>query len=386
MRSESFPIKIPEAKLLLDILNNHKPFQIAGTDLDKLISLSRQYNLEPIVFYRLKNYAGYIPEHIYSYLRAQYVGNISRNLRFWNEFLKINAAFKENNLSILPLKGIDILTRFYPSFDLRSMCDIDILIKEEEFSAVERILSSLGYEKTLYGLREEYWRKQQCHIAFYKNKILIEAHWGLDFKRPNSIILPHLWERAKEVESGNHKISIFSPEDAVFSFALHWRHFGNVLSLKQVFDVARIIKETPAFDWDYVLKEAERGKMRAVISFILMQACLFCEAEIPEDIFKKLNIPCWQKTLIKKFLLKYTFETRASIKKLYLKAHFLLYDDILEPTLYLINIPYEQFCKFYNLKPYTTISGLLYGLRLFYMPISLCLKRNEKRASIGHYG
>lgn len=379
-------INTPESKLLLNILNNRKPFQFAGIDLDKLIALVRLHNLEPLVFFSLKDYAGYIPEHIYSYLRAQYIGNISKNLRFWNEFLKINEAFRENNLSILPLKGIDTLARFYPYFDLRSMCDIDILVKEEGFPHVETILSDLGYRKTLYGLREEYWRKKQYHIAFYKDKTLVEVHWGLDFKRSNRIILPRLWERTQEIELRSHKISIFSPEDALFSFALHWHHFGNILYLKQVFDVARIIKETPAFDWDYILKEVERSKMKAVIYFILMQAYLFCEAEISEDIFKKLNIPRWQKTLIKKFVLKYTFETRFSIKKLYLKAHFLLYDNILEPTLYLINIPYEQFCKFYNLKPYTTISNLLYNLRLFYMPISLCLKRNEKRVSIGHCG
>jgi hypothetical protein len=364
-----------ESKLLLDILNNRKPLQISGIDLDKLIALSRQYNLEPIVFYRLKD-AEHLPEHIYAYLRARYIGNISRNLRFWNEFLKIHNAFRENNLPVLPLKGIDTLARFYPYFDLRSMCDIDILIKEEQFPQAEKVLSCLGYQKTLYGLRQDYWRKQQCHIAFRKNKIVVEAHWGLDFKRGKRVILPHLWERAKEVVAGKHKISIFSPEDAVFSFALHWRHFGNILSLKQVLDVAHIIKDSPGFDWDYVLKESIRGRMNAAVYFILMQACLFCEAKTPKEIFEKLNIPSWQEILIKKFLLKYTFETRLSIKKLYLRAHFLLYDNILEPTLYLINIPYEQFCKFYNLKPYTKKTDLAYRLRFLYMLRSVLPKVN----------
>lgn len=381
MQPKPSSLNMPEAKLLLDILNNRRSLQLVGINLDKLITLARLHNLEPIVFYRLsritgsrfagKDYTEHIPGHIYSYLRAEYIGNIRRNIKFWNEFLKINTAFRENNLSLLPLKGIDTLIRFYPYFDLRSMCDIDILIKEEEFLQVETVLSDLGYKKTLYGLRQEYWRKEQCHIAFYKDKTMVEAHWGLDFKRANRIILPHLWERTIQVEAGNHKISIFSPEDAFFSFTLHWRRFGNILSLKQVLDVARIIKESPRFDWDYVLKESGRGKMEAVIYFILMQVRLFFETEIPEDIFKKLNIPYWQKNLIKKFLFKYTFETQIPLKKLYLKAHFLLYDNLSEPILYLINIPPEQFCKFYSLKPYTNKANLLYRLRFIYMPISL---------------
>ena len=386
MESEYSSVNIPESKLLLDIINQRQPLRFENIEIDKFIELLEVHNITPLVFYRLsrltgsrfagKNYAQQIPEDIYSDLKSKYLANIYINIKFWKEFLKINEVFKQNNVSLLPLKGVDILVRFYPAFDLRSMVDIDILIKEERFARAEKILSGLGYQKKLHGLREEYWRKKQCHIAFYKERTMVEIHWGLDFKRGNRIILPHLWERTKDVEAGNHKISIFSPEDALFSFALHWRHYGNILSLKQVLDVARIIKESPGFNWDYVLEESRQGRMNAAIYFILMQTCLFTETNIPEDIFKKIKIPFWQKTLIKKFLLKHTFETQPSIKKNYLKAHFLLYDNVFEPIFYLINIPYEQFCKFYYLKPYTKKTDLLYRLRIPYIAMSLFSKRN----------
>jgi hypothetical protein len=361
---------MPEAKLLLDIINKRQPLQFVKINYEKLIELANFHNLTALIFYKLQEHAKELPQNIYLSLKSCYLNNISINLKLWQEFLKINEAFKENNIPLLPLKGIDILARFYPSFDLRNMVDIDILIKKEHFAEIEKALSSLGYQKNLLGLKEEYWRKHQCHIAFYKDYTVVEAHWGLDFKRGNRVILPRLWERAKEKQAGNHKITILSPEDAIFSFALHLRRFGNILSLKQAFDVAKTIKESPGFDWDYVLKECKTSKIKATLYFILMQVCLFTETNIPPEIFKKLNLPCWQKMLIKKLILQNTFQIPPSLKNNYLKAHFLLYDNLCEPILYLINIPYEQFCKFYTLKPYTLKSNLLYGLRLFYIPVS----------------
>jgi hypothetical protein len=138
-----------------------------------------------------------------------------------------------------------------------------------------------------------------------------------------------------------------------------------------VLDVARILRESPKFDWGYVIQEANRGRMKATLYFILMQACLFCGAEVPKTVLGDLKIPFWQKSLIKKFLLKNTFESQRAFKKNYLKAHFLLYDNVLEPVLYLMDIPYEQFCKFYDLKPYTRNADLRYRLRIPLMALSL---------------
>lgn len=376
---EPYPsyLKLPEAKLLLAITNERPPFSFENIDLEKFIALLRLHNIAPLVFCKIRRYSQKIPPHIYSFLKSSYLFNLSINLNFWKEFLKINAACQQNDIALLPLKGMDILLRFYPAFDLRNMCDIDILIKKEQFAQAEIALSDLGYEKKLSGLKEEYWRTKQCHIAFYKNRVTFEVHLRLDFKRRNRFILRQLWQRIQLLELRGHKVTMLSPEDALFSFALHLRRFGNFPSLKQVLDVAKIIHESPQFDWNYVLTESKQGKMEATVYFILTQVSLFTEANIPLDILGKLSIPSWQKILIKKFILRHTFQISSSLKNLYLKAHFLLYDNIWEPILYLINIPYERFCQFYNLTPYSCQANLLYSLRLIYMPISLFLNTRQ---------
>jgi hypothetical protein len=376
-------LNLPEAKLLLDIIDERQSFSFENIEQEKFISLIKFHNIAPLVFYNLQKYSQNVPSGIYTLLKSNYLFNISLNLKFWKEFLEINKICKQNNIALVPLKGMDILLRFYPAFDLRSMADIDILIKEEQFTKVEKILTDLGYQKKLLGFKEEYWRKHQCHIAFHKGHTMVEVHWALDFKRTDRIILPRLWQRLQEKQAGNHKINIMSPEDSLFSFSLHLRRFGNILSLKQVLDVAKIIKEAQPFDWGYVLEEARAGKIEATLYFILLQVHLFTEINISFEFFRKLNLPRWQKTLIKKLIKHHTFQVRSSFKNNYLKAHFLLYDDIFEPMLYLINIPYEQFCRFYDFKPYSSQTNLLYRLRFIYMPILLL--KNKFAAAISHF-
>ena len=377
MESNPAPLDIPEANLLLEIINQSPQFNLHNVDFDKFICLVRIHDIIPFVFHGLQGSRKQIPEEAYVSLKSAYLANVLRNLRFWKEFLQINDAFRKNNIAMLPLKGMDILARFYPNFDFRSIGDIDIVVKEEQFTQVEKILSDLHYTKRLDGLKESYWRNKQCHISFSKVGIVVDAHWRLDFKRGHRAILPKLWERTRQLELEHQRIDIFSPEDALFSFALHLRRFGNILKLKQVLDVAKIIKDYSEFNWDYVLRESNQGRMKATLYFILMQVQLFTKTKIPSEVLRKLGIPSWQKIRIRDFLLKRTFQIDLAFKKDYLKAHFLLYDNICEPALYIINIPYEQFCKFYGLTPYTKKTDFIYNLRFLYIARSLLKKKAD---------
>ena len=369
-----------EVRFLLNLIYNRKPDnQFSNLDISKLVRLIELHKILPFIFLKFKKYGVVVPPETASYLKNQYLFSLKRNLCFWREFLNIVDIFYQRKIAMVPIKGIDILVRFYPSFDIRDMCDIDILVKEEELTLVEGALKELGYQKKLYGLKEEYWRKKQCHIAFWKESISVEVHWGLDFKRKVTI-LPNLWERTKEILIQNYKIRVLSEEDALFSLALHLRHFGNILALKRVLDAANIINQAPNFNWNYVLEESKKGRMQAAIYFILMQVKLFTKTDIPEYILNSLIIPRWQKKFIKEFILKNSFHITPSLKKNYLIAHLLLYDCIVEPIWYLINIPYEQFCKFYNLQPYTNKANVLYNIWFLYMPIKLifCPKQQEE--------
>jgi hypothetical protein len=76
-----------------------------------------------------------------------------------------------------------------------------------------------------------------------------------------------------------------------------------------------------------------------------------------------------KRRIIEGFILDNTASGRLSekIRPNYLFSHFLLYDSFAEPAIYIINIPKEQFAKYYCLPFNDKKTEIAYRLRLAYI-------------------
>lgn len=369
---------IPEAELILNIAKEiiygekgRTAEFIRHKDINWHLSkrFITYHEFHPFVYPILKDFP-LLPPDLIEFLRNNYYLSIIRSQALRQEFLRIADAFREKGIDILPIKGIAFLGDIYREHPLRPMTDIDVLVKEGYLLEAENIFIDLGYRKESYRLKEDYWRKSQCHVTFYNRKDIkmpfVEMHWDLDFKRKNRNILSELWNRVREVNLDGRMIKLLSPEDSLFSLALHQRRFGKVLCLKNVFDLALILNKYKDFDWDYVCEESRAGRMTATVFFILTEAQLLLD--MPLDILQKFNVPKWKKRLIHRFIEDNMFSfIKRDNKRLYLKSHFLLYDSLWEPVDYILNIPKEQFARYYNLDTYGGKTDFLYKNRIFYI-------------------
>lgn len=330
----------------------------------------------------IKDCADLFPADIINYLKSQYFYCLLYNQILMQEFSSISAAFSQAQIRVVPLKGAAFLQDIYAHIPARTMTDIDLLVEKINLPRAEEILLNLGFSECSDGLKQSYWLEKQCHVQFTKKKsdknaIHLDLHFSLDFKRKNLEILPQLWSRA----SGG----MLSPEDTIFCLALHQRRFGKALCLKNVVDAALILKKYQnSLDWDYLIKQAKSGRMCSTMFFLLTQLKLIFDSEIrlPE---LKLFCPNYFKRKLIHFFIKYNVFSDSiakRIKQMYLKSHFLLYDDFLEPTSYILNIPVEQFAKFYNLDPYNKNTKLLYNNKfayIFYRSVFGFLLRRKHR-------
>jgi hypothetical protein len=349
------------------------------------------HELHALVFPMTRDYIDSFPEALLNFLKINYYACVVRNQQLWEEYLRIFDAFKAARCSIVPIKGIAFLAEIYSSIPARPMTDIDVLVKEGELDMAKSIFLSLGYRQTYDENEEKYWRTKQCHISFSRSGpaklgFLADVHFGLDFKRHGRNILPRLWDRVVEVDSNGRKIKLLSPEDTLFSLALHERRFGKTLCLKNVFDLALTLdKNKEAFDWEYVLREAKDGSMSGCVYYMLYQAVGYLGASIPEQVLQRLDISKVRKMMIRGFVNRNIFrlENTKERKYLYLKSHFLLYDNFWEPLEYIINIPLEQFSKFYSLRKNAASTNALYRFRLIYMPYKYILTRLRRGEDAG---
>jgi len=373
-----------ENNLFLDVMKN----SIRGGNLEEITEQLSQnkidwklfkeflvfHELSPFAYLVFKDLATLLPDDLMQSLKHDYYSVLFSCEYLWNEFLRISIAFEQAGIDILPMKGVGFLADIYLERPVRSMVDIDLLVREECLSTAEDLLNGLGYRKELYGLKESYWRESQYHIAFHKREErrapFVELHWDIDYKRRKRGILSGLWERTREARIGSRNIKLFSPEDSLFSLALHNRRLGKVLSLKNVFDAALLLDKY-TIDWDYMASKAKDNNICATLFFGFYQIKYFFDADIPECVWKELGVPERKQRAIQSFIEENTFlraNNNLKNKNLYLKSHFLLYDTIWEPINYILNIPQEQFAKFYGMKPYEKKTEFLYRNRLFYIP------------------
>lgn len=331
------------------------------------------HELATFIYNPLKQSIAKIPIEITECLKNSYYFNFVRCNNYWQEFLRISDTFNKAEIIILPIKGVAFLADIYAQKPIRPMVDIDLLVKEEDIDKAISILLTLGYKKELRGVSEEYWRNDQYHLPFYnaENKSLpsVELHWALDYKRQGRYILPEIWDRIREIDIDGKKIKLLSYEDTLFSLVLHNRRLGKTLCLKSIYDLAALLKKhKDSFDWEYILKQSIKYRIRATLFFSFCQVNLVLPLIIPGFIIKELKIPCFKGWMIKQFIGKNTFLPQVSQNKsLFSKSHFLIYDNVWEPINYIVNIPLEQFAKYYNLKPYEFKTKLFYRIRFLYM-------------------
>lgn len=403
----------PEAELVLaiakEIVFDQKSnildlIQKGSIDWSRFKEIIIYHGLTPFVYPILKDYLSLLPEDLNQTLKATYYYSLNHLLQLEQEFLVLYDVFRKRKITLIPIKGVALLEDLYSKYPVRSSADIDILVKEESLEEAIRVLEELGYKKNLEGLKEEYWRKKQYHFVFgpseeryslsdnslteqtkkgLKNHFhVVELHWDLDYRRYRRRLLPEMFGRLREFTIQGKKIKLLSFEDTFFALALHQRRFGTTLSLRNVCDMALLLnKYKSTFDWNYLLNESKKLKLCSTIYFALCQVDLFFKIGVPEYVWKGLNVHTLKKKIIQRFIEKNTFLPQLDMraKSLYLKAHFLLYDNLWEPIDYILNIPYEQFAKYYHLTPYNRKTDLFYKGRLLYIPLKVILNLASRR-------
>lgn len=343
-------------------------------DWEKLVVLLNYHELSPFMYVALKPHRDLLPEKIYQLLCSHYWVSIRNNLVKEREYRIVHDAFQKEEVGLMPIKGTALMWDLDAKYStIRPMGDIDALIRGTDYSKAAEVLQQVGYKKNLGGLTENYWLNNQCHVSFLKQNeaIRLDLHFRLDFRRDNKDVLPLVWERNRRVDVDGRSIQLLSPEDTLFSLALHQRRFGKMFCLKYVLDTALLLRKSgEEFDWDYVFSECKKNSLFCCVYFLLLQVKLFLDYGTSNtNGSPSFPLSEKRKERMARFISKEmnALDITHKSKANYLKAHFLLYDSYSEPVRYIMNIPQEQFARFYGLEPYSLRTRFSYKFRFPYI-------------------
>ncbi len=176
-----------------------------------LYRLSKSHDLAHIVSGALNKLGLIGNDEISMKFQKQEVLSVLRCERIKYEFNEICKAFDSVNIPYIPLKG-SVIRDYYPKDSMRTSCDIDILVHENDLDRAIDELCSVGYTSD----RE---RKNHDVSLFSPSGVHLELHYNVLERKDNlDIVLSRAWEYAVPTIGAKHE---FTKEFFAFHFFAH---------------------------------------------------------------------------------------------------------------------------------------------------------------------
>lgn len=158
-------------------------------DVEGLIALAKRHDLSHLVADALvNNDILTADDKEYRRVNREKLFAVYRETQLEDAASAINKLFNENGIPYIYLKGA-VVRSLYPEPWMRTSCDLDVLVKEEDFSRASDILLKNGFstknETTRYDL------------SFYYGKTHLELHHSLCRNSENiNAVLSEVWDKA----------------------------------------------------------------------------------------------------------------------------------------------------------------------------------------------
>ena len=184
-------------------------------DVKEMLSIAKKQALANIVYCGLKKDGSYSAEELYSF--GEYAELCTfQYLRQEQELLRLCTALKEKKIRFILLKGSRLRT-FYPSPELRSSCDIDILTDAPD-ETILATLQSLGYQFTI---------DDETTLIFANPPLVtIEMHRYLfDDRLSFHGYFDSVWDRVIPSEDGSSECFLSEEDFYLYMIAHLVKHF-----------------------------------------------------------------------------------------------------------------------------------------------------------------
>lgn len=260
--------------MLADVSVNEPPSFVPDKDIDwnYVVRRAYQHGIAPLVYYGIQRFrdAFSIPLTVLEKFKKSCITTQLVNQRLLATYKKLSTAFQEEQIPVIPYKGIALIRRIYAGIDQRPMSDIDLLVKKEDVSKASRILECMGFHVVPYNIL---FKNRHFHMTFLqqnaRNSIVVELHWHVDFAgSPYALRIDDVWSRAHQ----NDNSLIYIPEihdDILLNIYHLFRDptQDKVIPLKNCVDIAMLLQKYRAvIYWNTLCERAQSYGLYRLLS------------------------------------------------------------------------------------------------------------------------
>jgi len=210
----------------------HKIEEILNEALDwnYIVECSAKQGISPLFYWNLKKVSNGkdVPFEVMKNLEKIYYSNLARNMLLYDELCKILKAFKRVGIETIVMKGAFLAEEIYKNIGLRTMSDIDLLIKQKDLQKAKKELTGLKYstETDIFPtkLHEQQHQMLSGELTFISQgkKIAIDIHWDIQpYQYSYKVDVNKFWNNAKPIKIAGVETLMFAYEDILQHLCLH---------------------------------------------------------------------------------------------------------------------------------------------------------------------
>lgn len=295
-----------ELDFLIDILKNrYLSNQLFKYDLeisddfnwDNFLGIATFYKVLPLAYQCLKDInSTLVPNRVVAYLRAQSCIIALKNSFHTHELFRVIDLFSQNQIPVIPFKGPCVAQQAYGDVNFRQFCDLDILVRKQDFNKAITLLTDLGYLSPY--LRQSWKRSFLMRIAssFHYSMMAHELPLGrkedekrlyIDLHKQISkycnLPFDELSQDLNPLTVQGQLIWTLSVEKSLILLCIHGSQDG-WNKLQNIFDISCLIYKNPGLDWELMVKQSKKAYCLRRFLLGLALAERYFDARLPCEI------------------------------------------------------------------------------------------------------
>jgi polysaccharide export outer membrane protein len=278
-------------------------------DLEKVLDIARKNGISQKLFTILQElhdnniikFTTETEKNFFNKLRHDYLYTAAKNTMLYSEFGRVVNLLRDKDIDVMAMKGAVLAELVYQDIGIRSMSDVDLLIRKEDIAKADIVLNTLGYKAadlspfdsmetpnnylTTRDYRSSRPGKPSFHVHWHIVNSSIPAPYS------STIDMDEIWKDAVSVEIAGTALKSMSPHHSMIHLSEHAMRVTHSASrLIYLVDVASLIKRYgDTLDWNKTVRTGKAYGVDIFIHNILKLTQLTTGINIPEHVLNSLK-------------------------------------------------------------------------------------------------
>jgi hypothetical protein len=243
--------------------------------------------------------------------------------------LRALAAFlarcQAERMPVVLLKGAALSAQVYERFDLRPMCDVDVLVRVEDYAQARRMMEADGFVpistarsttelnsppsadmfkqgeravsldlRAWQSVRVPFVYKLDKPVSLGQSTIRFDLHWhvaAFNYDAPR-VPIEWFWTHTREInlDAARTRVRVFDSEAQLLHLCIHYTRSHRADRLLWLYDIASLIHQNQAtLDWPLLMHSAQTFDCEWSLRGALAGAHRIFGAPLPPSVLQRIS-------------------------------------------------------------------------------------------------